>query len=265
MAPGARLPLAPGPPARPRPAKHTPPRPRTERQPTRPACTWPTGTGPTRARRPAPGPRTETGSANGRANWLQKGRGVVGAPGAGLYLVGCRRRRNGLAAGWKRTGTRLSLACIRGVELQRPARTSAVARVTRPSASVLALLSPASHASLKRASLSRASRSRASLLRARAHGPSRRPGGRLPHRHRQRAGRRKSAADAAAQAAAQTPVVVVLRAARMFDGTGAAPITNAVVVVTDDKITAAGPASSVTVPAGARVVDLGQATLLPGF
>jgi len=68
-----------------------------------------------------------------------------------------------------------------------------------------------------------------------------------------------------ADASAAAPVVVVLRAARMFDGTGAAPITNAVVVVTDDKITAAGPASTVTVPAGARVVDLGQATLLPGF
>jgi len=46
--------------------------------------------------------------------------------------------------------------------------------------------------------------------------------------------------------------------------TGAAPITNAVVVVTDDKITAAGPASTVTVPAGARVVTSGRPTLLPG-
>jgi imidazolonepropionase-like amidohydrolase len=70
---------------------------------------------------------------------------------------------------------------------------------------------------------------------------------------------------AQAPAAAPKPVVVVLRAARMFDGTGAAPITDAVVVVTDDKITAAGPASSVSVPAGARVVDLGAATILPGF
>ena len=72
-------------------------------------------------------------------------------------------------------------------------------------------------------------------------------------------------AQTAGDAPAAAPVVVVLRAAHMFDGTGAGLITNAVVVVTDDKITAAGPASSVTVPAGARVVDLGQATLLPGF
>ena len=72
-------------------------------------------------------------------------------------------------------------------------------------------------------------------------------------------------AQTAGDAPAAAPVVVVLRAAHMFDGTGAGLITNAVVVVTDDKITAAGPASSVTVPPGARVVDLGQATLLPGF
>jgi imidazolonepropionase-like amidohydrolase len=58
---------------------------------------------------------------------------------------------------------------------------------------------------------------------------------------------------------------VVLRAARLIDGTGAAPVRNGVVVVTDDRIVAAGAAGSVQVPAGARVVDLGDATLLPGF
>ncbi|MDB4950776.1 MAG: imidazolonepropionase [Gemmatimonadetes bacterium] len=58
---------------------------------------------------------------------------------------------------------------------------------------------------------------------------------------------------------------VVIRAARLIDGTGAAPVRDAVVVVTADRIVAAGPASSVQVPAGARVIDLGDATLLPGF
>ena len=58
---------------------------------------------------------------------------------------------------------------------------------------------------------------------------------------------------------------VVLRAARVLDGSGAAPIRNGAVVVTDDHIVAVGPASSVQVPAGARVLDLGDATLLPGF
>jgi imidazolonepropionase-like amidohydrolase len=58
---------------------------------------------------------------------------------------------------------------------------------------------------------------------------------------------------------------VVLRAARLIDGTGAAVVQNGVVVVTDDRIVAAGAAGSVQVPAGARVIDLGDATLLPGF
>jgi imidazolonepropionase-like amidohydrolase len=59
--------------------------------------------------------------------------------------------------------------------------------------------------------------------------------------------------------------VVVLRAARLIDGTGAAPITNAVIVVTDNKITAVGDARSVRTPSGAKVIDLGNVTLLPGF
>ena len=58
---------------------------------------------------------------------------------------------------------------------------------------------------------------------------------------------------------------VVLKAARVIDGTGAAPIQNGVVVVTDDKIVAVGAAATVRVPAGARTIDLGNATLLPGF
>ena len=58
---------------------------------------------------------------------------------------------------------------------------------------------------------------------------------------------------------------VVLRAARIIDGTGAAPITNGVVVVTEDKIVAVGAQGSVAIPAGARMIDLGDATLLPGF
>jgi imidazolonepropionase-like amidohydrolase len=58
---------------------------------------------------------------------------------------------------------------------------------------------------------------------------------------------------------------VVLRAARLIDGTGADAIQNGVVVVTDDKIVAVGRDGAVPVPAGARVIDLGDATLLPGF
>ena len=59
--------------------------------------------------------------------------------------------------------------------------------------------------------------------------------------------------------------VVVLRAARLIDGTGAPPISNAVVVVTDEKITAVGTSGTVKTPEGAKVIDLGDATLLPGL
>jgi imidazolonepropionase-like amidohydrolase len=59
--------------------------------------------------------------------------------------------------------------------------------------------------------------------------------------------------------------VVVLRGARLIDGTGKAPITSAVVIVTDERITAVGAASDVRIPAGARIIDLGNVTLLPGF
>lgn len=58
---------------------------------------------------------------------------------------------------------------------------------------------------------------------------------------------------------------IVLRAAQIIDGTGAEPIKNGVVVVTDDKIVAVGASGSVRVPSGARTIDLGDATVLPGF
>jgi imidazolonepropionase-like amidohydrolase len=72
------------------------------------------------------------------------------------------------------------------------------------------------------------------------------------------------AASASAQEAKGTGTVAI-RAARVIDGTGAAAIPNGVVVVTDDKIVAVGRQGSVTIPAGARTIDLGDATLLPGF
>lgn len=59
--------------------------------------------------------------------------------------------------------------------------------------------------------------------------------------------------------------IIALKAARLIDGTGKAAIMNGVVVVTDDHITAVGPADRVVIPTGARVIDLGDATLLPGF
>jgi imidazolonepropionase-like amidohydrolase len=56
---------------------------------------------------------------------------------------------------------------------------------------------------------------------------------------------------------------IVLKAARLFDGKSASLLTPGIVVVSDGKIVAAG--ANATAPAGAEVIDLGDATLLPGF
>lgn len=61
----------------------------------------------------------------------------------------------------------------------------------------------------------------------------------------------------------KNPEVVVLKAARLFDGKGDTVVPNGVVIVEGDRIRAAG--SGLAVPAGARVIDLGDATLLPGL
>jgi len=54
----------------------------------------------------------------------------------------------------------------------------------------------------------------------------------------------------------------MLRAARLFDGTSDAVVEPGVIVVANGLIQSVG---SRTVPAGATVIDLGDATLLPGF
>src|SRR6184192_6589 len=65
----------------------------------------------------------------------------------------------------------------------------------------------------------------------------------------------------AANAADQT--TIVLKAARMFDGKSNALVQNAVVIVQGDKIVDAG--SNLPIPSGAQMIDLGDATLAPGF
>src|SRR5882724_13559013 len=69
-----------------------------------------------------------------------------------------------------------------------------------------------------------------------------------------------------AQTPTQTPKpgkTYVLKAARMFDGKSNALSAPGLVVVTDGKI--AGVGAKAAVPAGAETIDLGDATLLPGF
>lgn len=71
---------------------------------------------------------------------------------------------------------------------------------------------------------------------------------------------------ASTSARAQAPTrSYVLRPARVFDGTSAKAHPGWVVVVTGERIVAAGPAQGVKAPEGAEVIDLPGATLLPGL
>jgi imidazolonepropionase-like amidohydrolase len=56
---------------------------------------------------------------------------------------------------------------------------------------------------------------------------------------------------------------LAIRAGRLIDGKGGAPISNAVILVDGGRITAVG--AGLAVPRDARVIDLGTATVLPGF
>jgi imidazolonepropionase-like amidohydrolase len=68
---------------------------------------------------------------------------------------------------------------------------------------------------------------------------------------------------AGALSAQQTPTVTAIRAGTLIDGTGAAPVKNAVILIQGERITAVG--TDVRVPAGATVIDLSGYTVLPGF
>jgi imidazolonepropionase-like amidohydrolase len=60
-----------------------------------------------------------------------------------------------------------------------------------------------------------------------------------------------------------TGKTTVLKAARLYDGKSDALVKPGMVVIVDGKIVGTG--SSAAIPAGAEVIDLGDATLLPGF
>lgn len=57
--------------------------------------------------------------------------------------------------------------------------------------------------------------------------------------------------------------VVAVRAGRLFDPKSGKNLTNQVVLITGDRITDVGP--NVQIPAGATVIDLSRATVLPGM
>ncbi|MGH7547909.1 MAG: amidohydrolase family protein [Gemmatimonadales bacterium] len=61
----------------------------------------------------------------------------------------------------------------------------------------------------------------------------------------------------------QSSSITAIRAGMVIDGTGAAPVKNAVILVQGERITAVG--TDVPVPGGATVIDLSGYTVLPGF
>src|SRR5436305_9667800 len=62
-----------------------------------------------------------------------------------------------------------------------------------------------------------------------------------------------------------TPKTIYIRAGHLFDGTGDKTRDNMVIVVSGDRIQSVSPAGAVSIPAGATVVDLSHATVLPGL
>ncbi|HKN47145.1 MAG TPA: amidohydrolase family protein [Candidatus Polarisedimenticolia bacterium] len=63
--------------------------------------------------------------------------------------------------------------------------------------------------------------------------------------------------------AAEGPARIVIKAARLIDGRSKTPLAHPVIVIENDRIVQV--ASGLSVPTGARVIELGNATLLPGL
>ena len=77
------------------------------------------------------------------------------------------------------------------------------------------------------------------------------------------AGMSATGAGQVAQPVPQASKIVAVKAGRLIDGLGGTPMSNAVVLIENDRITAVG--AGLSVPPGAQVIDLGAATVLPGF
>ena len=63
----------------------------------------------------------------------------------------------------------------------------------------------------------------------------------------------------------QTPDIRVITGATLINPTPAAPVSNAVIVITGSRITQVGTAASVKPPAGAQVIDAAGKFVIPGL
>jgi imidazolonepropionase-like amidohydrolase len=70
---------------------------------------------------------------------------------------------------------------------------------------------------------------------------------------------------ACAASAPAADQVVVIRAGRLVDVVAGKVLADQTIVINGERIAAVGPSASVTVPAGARSIDLRDATVLPGL
>ena len=59
--------------------------------------------------------------------------------------------------------------------------------------------------------------------------------------------------------------VIAIRAGRLFDSNTGQLLTNQLVILSGERIAEVGPQAQVTIPAGAQVIDLSAATVLPGL
>src|SRR5690349_4310142 len=70
---------------------------------------------------------------------------------------------------------------------------------------------------------------------------------------------------AAALVATQPAAVTAITGATLIDGNGGAAIADAIVLITGNSITAAGPRSSTTIPAGATIINGAGKFIVPGL
>src|SRR5580704_9974717 len=61
------------------------------------------------------------------------------------------------------------------------------------------------------------------------------------------------------------PRVIAIRAGSLFDSKTGQMLTKQVVILSGERISDVGPEAQVKIPAGAQVIDLSQATVLPGL
>jgi imidazolonepropionase-like amidohydrolase len=61
------------------------------------------------------------------------------------------------------------------------------------------------------------------------------------------------------------PRVIAIRAGRLFDSKTGQMLAKQLVILSGDRITEVGPEAQIKIPSGAQVIDLSQATVLPGL